>query len=787
MNIELTGTFCNERHRWESTREGESDTIVGSIRSSIEGGSLISIRGQSDKLELRQGLSYRFFGHWKDYRNPRSGLTERQFNFNSFVESAPAGREAIAAYISAAGEGLGIGPQRARKLFDLFGEDAVKVLREDPQRAAEALSKARLSVDPAMCVGIAEILRSKQATEAVQIELTSLLAGRGFPRTTTRNAIQRWGAKAARIIRRDPYRLMVFQNCGFKKTDAMYLDLGLKPDRLKRQALCAWYSIASDSDGHTWFPAFRASNYITQNITGAAVNPELAMRLAIRAGVLGQEYSRGVSGPLIQDASGVRWIAEGKNSRHEKQIAELAARAMQDPHRWPDPTKIAGLSEHQKEQLTKALSSPIAILGGSPGTGKTYTAGLVIQELGKTFGLNNIIIAAPTGKAAVRLTENLVKLGIDIRAKTVASWLNWLDRQKETTVFPHQVIVVDEDSMSDTDAKAALMRGAARGTHFLFIGDIYQLPPVGHGAPLRDLIAAGVPYGELREIRRNSGGIVEACAAIRDGASWGEGNNLVITGCSDAEKQIATMLRICREAKTQGLDPVWDVQIIAAVNEKSPLARTKLNDILQAELNLNAGQSGQLFRLNDKVVNLENNKFQLIPGSQEEGTDDDSESEPSKNGTKESFVANGELGRVVEIAEAFFLVELSSPRRIIRVPRGKAKAATAKDKEAEPIDGEKIASGCTFDLGYGLTCHKMQGSSARWVVVMLDEYPGAMRVASREWLYTAISRAEQYCYLVGKKQTADRMTRNISLQKRKTFLRERVAIETSKLLLSGGK
>ncbi len=155
-NIELTGTFCNERHRWESSREGESDTIVAAINS---GGSLISIRGQADKLELRQGLAYRFFGHWKDYRNPRSGRTERQFNFNSFVESTPAGRDAIAAYIAAAGEGRGIGMQRARKLFDLFGEDAVRVLREEPCRAAEALARARLSIDAESCESIAEVLR----------------------------------------------------------------------------------------------------------------------------------------------------------------------------------------------------------------------------------------------------------------------------------------------------------------------------------------------------------------------------------------------------------------------------------------------------------------------------------------------------------------------------------------------------------------------------------------------------------------------------------------------------
>lgn len=787
MNVELTGTFCNERHRWESSREGESDTIVGAINTA---GSLVSIRGQADPLELRQGLDYRFLGHWKDYRNPRTGRTERQFNFNSFVESAPAGRNAIAAYIAAAGEGHGLGPQRARKLYDLFGEDAVRVLREEPERAAEALIKVRLSVSVESCQAVAALLQTKYATEAVQIELTSLLAGRGFPRTITRNAIQRWGAKAARIIRRDPYRLMVFQNCGFKKTDAMYLDLGLKPDRLKRQALCAWYAVASDSEGHTWFPAMRASNYIVQNLTGAEVDATRALELAIRCRALGEEYSRGINGPIIEGNDGLRWIAEGKNARHEKQIAEIAARATNESHRWPDPTNITGLYPHQSEQLKNALDSQLAILGGSPGTGKTVTAGLLIQELGKTFGLNNIMIAAPTGKAAVRLTENLVKLKIDIRARTVASWLNWLDRQKETTVFPHQVIVVDEVSMMDTDAMAALMRGAARGTHFLFIGDIYQLPPVGHGAPLRDLIAAGVPYGELREIRRNSGGIVEACAAIRDGAPWGEGDNLIISGCATPDLQIASMLNVCRAAKHQGLDPIWDVQIIAAVNQKSPLARTNLNEILQAELNLNAGQSGQLFRLNDKVVNLENNKFQLIEGSQEEDSGNNEVGDDGKPKKPEAFVANGELGRVVELQESFLLVELSSPRRVIRVPRGKAKAQTAKDSEAEPIndgsgDGEKQSTGCTFDLGYGLTCHKMQGSSARWVVVMLDNYPGALRVASREWLYTAISRAEQLCYLVGQKSTADQMTRNISLQKRKTFLRERVAIETSKLLISG--
>lgn len=763
-NAELIGTFCTERHRWESNRPGESDTIVGTIRSESK---LCSIKGQADRDELRQGLDYRFFGHWKDYRNPRTHKIEPQFIFNSFVESAPAGREAIASYLSAAGEGLGLGKQRAKKLFDLFGEDAVKTMREEPLKASEALTKAKLPLSAKACEAIAEVLRSKQETEAVQIELTGLLSGRGFPRTLTRSAIQKWGTKAAWIIRRDPYRLMEFSGTGFKKCDAMYLELGLPPDRLKRQALCGWYSISSDSEGHTWFPAARAETYISQNITGANVDVSRALELAIRARVIGEEFSRGVNGPLINSGEGLRWIAEGKAAASEQQIAEIAAKSMAVKHRWPDAKQLDGLSEHQRDQLSKSLSGSIAILGGSPGTGKTHTAGVLIRELGKTFGLSNILVAAPTGKAAVRLTENLVKHDLAIKARTTDSWLNWLENQG-LDAFPHSVIVGDESSMKDTDKLARLMRGMGMGCHLLLIGDIYQLPPVGHGAPLRDLIAAGLPYGELREIRRNSGGIVEACAAIRDGLPWTAGDNLIITGDDSPDSQIESMLSICRKARAVGLDPVWDVQVIAAVNEKSPLSRSKLNDILQRELNLSPGSAGQMFRMNDKVVNTENGSFPLVDGSQEAKDEADEDAGQNKKEKPEVYVANGELAKVIDISDSFFTVQLSAPLRIVRVPRGKS------------IDG---GSGCKFDLGYGLTCHKMQGSSCRWVVVMLDTYPGALRVASREWIYTAISRAEEFCYLVGAKATADKMARNMSLQKRKTFLRERVLIERAKLLL----
>jgi exodeoxyribonuclease V alpha subunit len=129
-------------------------------------------------------------------------------------------------------------------------------------------------------------------------------------------------------------------------------------------------------------------------------------------------------------------------------------------------------------------------------------------------------------------------------------------------------------------------------------------------------------------------------------------------------------------------------------------------------------------------------------------------------------VANGDIGEVVFVDEKIYHVELKTPTRRIVVPRGQAK-------------GDE--SGCTFDLAYGLSCHKSQGSEFPVAIVMLDDSPGGKMVCSKEWAYTAISRAKQRCYLIGKKSTADAMCRKQVIDKRKTFLRERILLNVSNL------
>jgi len=161
-------------------------------------------------------------------------------------------------------------------------------------------------------------LRRLAATEDATIDLIGLLSGRGFPKATAKEAIRAWGNRAAKLVERNPYLLMAFRGCGFLKTDAMYLDLGLPPARLKRQALCAWHAIATDSEGHTWYPVEMLAEAIRQKVAGASVNPVRACRLAKRAGMIA----------FRKDVGGRIWAADGKKARAEEYVARAVAMAI---------------------------------------------------------------------------------------------------------------------------------------------------------------------------------------------------------------------------------------------------------------------------------------------------------------------------------------------------------------------------------------------------------------------------------------------------------------------------
>lgn len=772
---EVEAIFIRERQRWGET------TITTCIKNEdaeryakIEKQGLYSAAGSSideleqtikldcDEGELESGLTYRFFGSW--VKHWRYG---DQFHAKTFTKITPHDKTGIINYLMKA---PGIGKSRAEKLWQAYHGDAVRMLRQKSETVAILLSgKSHSQTDQASKASrllekldeAAAYLEQEKDLEDATIDIVSLLAGRGFPKRLAREAIGIFGNLAAEKIRKNPYKLMRFKGVGFLKADAMFLDLGGNPARLKRQALAIWHGIANDSDGHTWFGVNFIKSTLREKIAGVDADPLRAIKLCLRSGLL----------QVHKDLIKTPWFCTRRMSEDEADIARgLAFLATRDSA-WPS-VLMTGLSDHQEIHLEVALSKPVGVFAGDPGTGKSFAAARLVSRIADLKGYSDVAVIAPTGKAAVRVTEAMAECGVNVRAKTVHSLLRVASNEGGVWTFEHcrenpideRYVVVDESSMLDVPIMASLVRALRSDGHLLLVGDLQQLPPVGHGAPLRDLLAAKVPFGNLTEVRRNSGAIVETCQAIReersiklvDKINLDVGNNLAIRRASDQEaaSKVESLVRAIRDRKL--CDPVWQLQVIVALNDKSDLSRKKLNKALQLELNSRNRSTLTLFWNDDKIVCLRN---QMLPVDVDamKMVDDDLEGMTGETaaGDAAAYVANGEIGKVVAVYPNKLILEFFTPKRIVVCP-----VAPGSDPEG-------------FDLGYAISCHKSQGSQWKVAIVALDPSGGARRICDRSWVYTSISRAQEICFLVGRDQTFTRFCRTQKIDKRKTFLVDR--------------
>jgi exodeoxyribonuclease V alpha subunit len=447
---------------------------------------------------------------------------------------------------------------------------------------------------------------------------------------------------------------------------------------------------------------------------------------------------------------------------------------------WPDPESLPYLSEHQREQYAKAARGCLSILGGRPGTGKTFSLARILSRVPS----GRVAVAAPTGKAAVRITESLRQAGICDRATTIHTLLGpnlddeggWSFAHDEDHPLPLDWIFVDEASMLDTPLLGSLLAARPTGGRIMLIGDVNQLSPVGYGAPFRDLIAAGLPHGELAEIRRNAGRIVRCCHGIIDQHHFEPSpkldlaaespENLLHVERRDPEQQIETLKAILEKFRNgammgdRKIDPVWDVQVVVPVNEKSPLARKRLNSILQGFLNPGGEQvEGNPFRKGDKIVNGKNG---WVPVEDRPLPDFDCRlrfNADQKEGRV--YVANGEQAAVLAVFPRYTVARVWTPDRIVRIPKGD-NGETEQD------------TGSSWDLAYALSVHKSQGSQWPVVITMADAYPGARMLCDRCWIYTALSRAETLAITIGQRDVLDGMCQKSHIWNRKTFLVEAI-------------
>lgn len=786
---ELIGVYRGLTHQsccWPN--DDGTQTIIAKIE--LSDGTEQVVKGTIYPGQLVRGITYRFYGIERDYKG------KPQFVFDSFVAEQPSNEESVVAYLTQCN---GIGPAVARSLFQQYGGNAVAKLREHPEAAAE--STPRLTREKALTAS--EYLKKFEMTEHSKMDLLGLLKGRGFPKNVVEKLLDDYGAEAGHVVKRNPYILMNYKGCGFKKTDDMYLSLGHNPSRIKRQALCAWHAIASQRGGHTWYPFHVVKNHLQQNISSTDIDIERALRLAVRGKLLSDKFF-----------GGQRWIAEHVKDDDEAMIAKLVDEAAKEPWTgWPIMTPDECLSDHQKEILAIAAAGSIGVLGGRPGSGKSFTAARLVRRAIDTHGIQHIAVAAPTGKAAVRVTAAMESNGVSIRATTIHSLLGLFGDSVPVAYgrlnpLPFKLILIDEASMIDATIMRKLLEARAEGACILFCGDINQLAPVGHGAPLRDMISAGIPYGELTKIRRNSGRGVLACSEVVDSnrltcspkLDLPNGENLLLIERDTAESQIDTLAALMgrfqrdyMNGAADAADPIWDVQIIVPVNDKSKLGRKPLNKALQDLLNPDGRcAEGNPFRVGDKLINTKNGEYKAVVFEMEPDNSVDFDPFADKSTQPEKcYVANGEQAEVIDVDTTKIIARLTCPDRTIIVPRSSRKVSETGETAD---DDESTGSGCNWELGYAISGHKSQGSEWPVVIWMCDGYAGAKNVQSKQFVYTVLSRFKKMSFIIGDKKVAEACCTRDALFLRQTFLAERITQlnkrivmtpEVSEMLLEG--
>lgn len=425
------------------------------------------------------------------------------------------------------------------------------------------------------------------------------------------------------------------------------------------------------------------------------------------------------------------------------------------------------LTPHQREQLDIATSARIGILTGSAGTGKSFTVSRYLESLNGGFK-----VCCPTGKAAARLQQEGIPattihtmLGPQRNGRDKGGWGFFYNKSMPMTA---NLVVVDEAFMVSTDLMSDLLSAISPGTRVLFLGDPNQLPPVGHGRPVFDMLDSQVvPHGHLSEVHRYAGRIARVANAIKDGKPWMPSERLDLDAlppenmrhieAPTANAALDALPKVIEKLREFGFDPIEDVQVICGLNDRGQLSRKILNGGLQAILNPDGERDDAIpFRVGDKIICLRNHMRAVWQERDSGGKgfpdDDDDEFDPEERSV---YIANGEQGRVIGLirskADKAVGVAVRFCGRMVEI---------RKDSFSD------------FDLAFACTCHKVQGSGFPVAIVMIDE--GAAQVASRSWHYTAITRAQRVCVTIGRRSTMLTQCLRVDLQNRKTFLKERL-------------
>jgi len=704
--------------------------------------------------EFQMGVPYEFFGRKEN--TPGYG---EQLHFRFHAMSLGSDTDAGAAVYLQRFEGLGA--KTASRLVSHYGgREAIELLKNDPEKVIRDGQATRKVAE-----ATSKQLRLNEEYTDSMLDLTGMLDGHGFRKDTARLCHEAWGSAAAARVRENPFVLMIeaIQGAGYKTCDSLHKSLKLNRKDKTRLALAGWYHLRSKSHGSVWLPAGQVTKafkeaglYQTTDSVPAKDLYQYGMKHNIFATIMHNDQ------PLV---------AEYSAAKYESLIAEKINTMLscQEDTYWPNPADIGGLSKHQEVTLEEAMSGRVGILTGTPGTGKTFCTARLIQTA--VHQGMEVMVCSPTGRAAQRLNEALKEIGCSPIAKTIHSSMRYMYERvglNPAIRFAHdnenplsaELIIVDETSMVESQLMAHLLNAVRPSAHLLFVGDDQQLPPVGNGHPFRDMIRSErIPLGQLTEVRRNSGAIVESCRLISETKPLSpvsvnelheEANyaHIEIQRQNQIPEAINQVLYWCESA---GFDPVEDMQFITSQNKNGEFPREALNNLLQERLNGNNPHLAKTvgYKVDDKAICLRNGDYTVCAYRDGEVTDPDNYVEYKDK----SRLANGQIGYVRAVNDKHTIFEFDGTLY---------KVSNYGEKGADSL----------FSLGWAVTVHKFQGSESPVVVLFLD--PKARFTLDKKALYTGFSRGKKALITIGPLSEAHAAMIRTSNDNRKTLLVEKL-------------
>ena len=701
------------------TEEGEVVTVVGCIPC------------------VAPGEHLAVSGVWEQH--PQHG---EQLRAVELERTLPEDEEEIFSYLSS-GICKGVGPATARRIVDRFGAETLTVLEREPER-----------------LSLIKGITAKKAQEiAVSFQqhlglrrLMAFLAQYQLPPVLAMQLRQQYGDAALEMVENNPY-LLSGDSCGveFSVTDEIAMSMGIAADSMERLQAAVTFELShNENNGHVFLPRNKLVAATCQLLDSESSLVEQALDDLIDRRAVVQEQVANVEACYLRRL----WEAEvSACARLNNLLAVDADESRQAERTVAEIEREQGITyaAQQRQAVALAAREGVLILTGGPGTGKTTTVRGIVALFQK-MGLD-ILLAAPTGRAAKRMSE---LTGMEAQTVHRMLGMSWNESTHQVTFTKSEkepleadAVIVDEMSMVDLSLFSALLRALRPGTRLVLVGDADQLPSVGAGNVFSDLIRSGrVETVFLREVFRQA----EQSAIIRNAHAVNMGEPPQLTNnqgdffflCRrDAERVVSTVVELCKTRLPDNMGVPSDQIQVLTPTRKGPSGTIRLNQYLQEALNPRAPgkmeiQWGdRLFREGDRIMQTRND-YNVVW--------------EKPDGTIGTGMFNGDVGKIIQID-----------------PSGEWLAVNFEDRVA--TYGVEMLN--EVDLAYAQTVHKAQGSEYRAVV--LAAMPAAQSLMVRGVLYTALTRARELLIVVGDDAAIRAMAANDRQQKRYSGLRWRLA------------